>query len=211
MPRATQEARTKRARTILRVLKRAYPDADIALKYTTPMQLLCAVILSAQATDVHVNSVTTDVFKKYKTVDDFARANVATFTKEVSSINFYNNKAKAIVRAAQMVRDEYGGTIPDEMEELVKLPFVGRKTANIILWHVYGKAQGIVVDTHVKRVSKNLGLTNHTDPVKIERDLMELYPKKEWGMLGHYFQAYGRTAMRAGRKPTMEDPLEGMY
>jgi endonuclease III len=205
------EHKKKRALKILRRLKKEYPRADIALRFRTPMQLLCAVILSAQATDVHVNNVTEALFKKYKTVDDFAAAHVRTFTREVHSINFYRNKATAIVRAARMVRDEYGGTIPDDINELVTLPFVGRKTANIILWHVYHKAQGVVVDTHVKRVANKLGLTTYSDPVKIERDLMELYPKREWGMLGHYFQAYGRTASPARGKPKMEDPVQGLY
>lgn len=201
----------KRASAILRRLKRTYPNADIALKFTTPAQLLCAVVLSAQTTDAHVNRVTETLFKKYKSIADFASADPRVFTKEVSSVNFFNNKAKNIIAAARTIRDEYHGRIPDEMDELVTLPDVGRKTANIVLWHIHGKAQGVVVDTHVRRVANNLGLTKYQDPVKIEKDLMELFPQKEWGMLGHYFQAYGRTAMPARGKGKVDDCLSGLY
>lgn len=210
MPKKSFEQKKERARTILVKLKKAYPDATIALKFKTPMQLLAAVILSAQATDTHVNTVTEHLFKKYKTVGDFANADLRMFTKEVSSINFYKNKAKFIISSARKIRDEYKGKIPDSIEELIKLPGVARKTANIVEYQLYKKAEGISVDTHVKRVSKNLGLTQHTDPKKIEKDLMELYLQKEWGRLGYYFQAYGRTVMRAKGKPTRDDPLLGL-
>jgi len=201
----------KRAAVILRRLKKAYPDAGIALTFTTPAQLLCAVVLSAQTTDAQVNRVTEPLFKKYKTVTDFANADKKVFTKEVSSVNFFNNKAKNILAAARTIRDDYHGKMPDEMEALVQLPGVGRKTANILLWHIYGKARGVVVDTHVRRVANKLGLTAHQDPVKIEKDLMELFPQKDWGMLGHYFQTYGRTASPARGKGKMEDCLAGLY
>lgn len=205
------KAKKHRAAAILRRLKKAYPDADIALKFTTPAQLLCAVVLSAQTTDAQVNRVTEPLFKKYKTIADFANVDSKVFTKEVSSVNFFNNKAKNIIAATRIIRDEHGGVMPDEMEALVKLPGIGRKTANILLWHIHHKSQGIVVDTHVRRVANNLGFTTQQDPVKIEKDLMELFPKKEWGMLGHYFQVYGRTAMPARGKGKMEDCLEGLY
>lgn len=203
--------RKKRAVTILRRLKKAYPDADIALRFTTPAQLLCAVVLSAQTTDAHVNRVTETLFKKYKSIADFASADPRVFTSEVSSVNFFNNKAKNIIAATRVIRDEYEGKIPDEIDVLIRLPGVGRKTANILLWHIHHKAQGVVVDTHVRRVANNLGLTTYQDPVKIEKDLMELFPQKEWGMLGHYFQAYGRTAMPARGKGKTEDCLAGLY
>ena len=205
------EDRKKRASAILRRLKKAYPDADIALKFTTPAQLLCAVVLSAQTTDAHVNRVTEPLFKKYKSIADFASADPKVFTGEVSSVNFFNNKAKNIIRACEIIAGEHSSTIPDDIEVLVTLPGVGRKTANILLWHIHHKAQGIVVDTHVRRVANALGLTNHQDPVKIEKDLMELFPQKEWGMVGHYFQAYGRTAMPARGKGKMEDCLIGLH
>lgn len=201
----------RRAARILAALKKAYPDAGIVLKYKNPMQLLASVILSAQATDLQVNNVTDKLFRKYKTVDDFAGANLRTFTREVGGVNFYRNKARFIISSARKIRDEYGGRMPDDIEEMVKLPGVARKTANVVLWHVYHKAQGIVVDTHVKRVSHALGLTKEANIIKMEADLMILYPKEEWGMIGHYFQAYGRTAMPARGKPKMDDPLEGLY
>lgn len=208
------EEKKKRAQKILKLLKKAYPNTRIQLNYKTPIQLLTAVILSAQTTDEQVNRVTDKLFSvkggKYKTVDDFAGANLAVFTKEVNSVNFYRNKARFIVESARKIKEEYGGKIPDDMEELTKLPGVARKTANIVLWQIYKKAQGIPVDTHVKRVSQNLGLTKEKDPNKIERDLMELYPKKDWGVVAYYFQAYGRTVMPARGKSKMEDPLRNL-
>jgi len=192
-------------------LKKTYPNACIALKYKTPVQLLVAVILSAQSTDAQVNKTTEKLFKKYKTVSDFAEADLKTFTKEVSSVNFYKNKAKFIVNAAKKIKEEYGGKLPNDINELVKLAGVARKTANIVQYQIYGKAEGIAVDTHVKRVAYNLGLTNKKDPVKIEQDLMKLYPQKEWGQIEFYFQAYGRTVMKARGKADMEDPLAGLY
>lgn len=201
----------KRAALILRRLKEAYPDADTALHYSTPMQLVVAVILSAQTTDAHVNRVTESLFKKYRSAKDFADAPAATFTREVSSVNFFNNKAKNILASARMIEREHGGVVPDTMEQLVALPGVGRKTANVILWHIYGRAEGIVVDTHVRRVANALGLTDNHDAVKIERDLMALFPKKEWGRVGNLFQAYGRGAMPARGKGKDEDCLAGLY
>lgn len=209
--RLAEDGKSRRAANILAALRKAYPDAGIILKYKNPMQLLASVILSAQATDMQVNNVTAQLFRKYKTVDDFAGADLRVFTCEVSGVNFYKNKARFIVESARMIRDQFGGRMPDDISELVHLPGVARKTANIIMWHVYHKAQGIVVDTHVKRVSYNLGLTKHTDPVRIEQDLMKLYPASGWGMIGHYFQAYGRTAMPARGKPKMDDPLKNLY
>lgn len=205
------EEKKKRAALILRRLKKAYPNADTALHYTTPMQLVVAVILSAQTTDAHVNRVTEALFKKYRSAKDFASAPAATFTKEVSSVNFFNNKAKNIIAAARSIEKEHGGVVPDTMERLVALPGVGRKTANVILWHIYGRAEGIVVDTHVRRVANALGLTNNQDAVKIERDLMALFPKKEWGRIGNLFQAYGRGALPARGKGKDEDCLIGLY
>lgn len=205
------DQKRKRALKVLQRLKKAYPDTKIALNFKTPMQLLAAVILSAQATDNHVNSVTTELFRKYKIVDDFASANLQTFTKEISSINFYKNKAKFIVNSARILRDEYGGKIPNDINELVKLPGVARKTANIVQYQVHGKAEGVPVDTHVKRVSYNLGLTKNTVPDKIEKDLMELYPQKYWGEVAYYFQAYGRTVMKARGKADREDPIKDLH
>ena len=195
----------------MRVLKKTYPNARIALNYKTPMQLLAAVILSAQSTDAQVNKTTEKLFKKYKTVNDFAGANLKIFTKEVSSVNFYKNKAKFIINSAKKIKLEYGGKLPNDINELVKLTGVARKTANIVQYQIYGKAEGIAVDTHVKRVAYNLGLTNKKDPVKIEQDLMKLYPQKEWGQIEFYFQAYGRNVSPARGKGKDIDRLLGLY
>ncbi len=205
-----KEENKKFALEILKRMKGAYPEAGIALKYKTPAQLLCAVVMSAQTTDEQVNKVCAPLFLKYKSFSDFAAADIYVFEKEISSVNFFRAKAKNIVNAARIIEKEHNGALPDNIDALVQLPGVGRKTANILTWHIYDKADGIVVDTHVKRVSFNLALTKNTDPVKIERDLMVLYPQKEWGMIGHYFQAYGRTFMRARGKPLMKDCLEGL-
>ena len=201
----------KRAMKILRKLKKAYPKAGIVLNYKTPMQLLVAVILSAQTTDKQVNKLTQDLFKKYKTVDDFANADLSTFTRKVARVNFYKNKARFIIGSAKKIRDDYNGKLPHDINEMVKLSGVARKTANIVLHEVYGVVQGIAVDTHVIRVSGNLGLTKEKNPKKIEQDLMTLFPKKEWGSIAFLFQAYGRTAMPARGKPQTDDPLVGLY
>ncbi|MYE38268.1 MAG: endonuclease III [Candidatus Spechtbacteria bacterium SB0662_bin_43] len=203
---ATQEQ--KRALAILEKMKAAYPSAQIALQYSTPMQLLCAVIMSAQTTDEQVNKVNESLFKKYKSVRDFASVDESVFEKEISSVNFFRNKARNIVKTARIVQEKYNGAVPRTIDELVELPGVGRKTANIVLWELHGVIAGVVVDTHVKRVSLALGFTKNKDPVKVEQDLMRLFPQKEWGMIGHYFQAYGRTVLRARGKPLMEDFLK---
>ena len=195
---------------ILRRLKKHYPDAGTALHYKTPIQFLVAVILSAQATDEQVNKTTESLFQRYKTVKDFANADPKQFEKQVRSVSFYKNKAQYILQTAQTINTQYNGTIPQTLEELVALPGVGRKTANVVLWEIYHTARGVVVDTHVKRVARALGLSANADPEKIEQDLMELYPQKEWGNIGHYFQAYGRTALPARGKPKQEDCLQGI-
>lgn len=206
---------------ILRKLKKAYHNAGTILNYKTPMQFLTSVILSAQTTDEQVNKTTQDLFKKYKVVDDFIPPRgtsqkdtdkfIRNFAKEINSVNFYKNKAKYIVGSAKKIRDEYGGKLPRSIDEITKLPGVARKTANVVLYKIYGVTQGIAVDTHVKRVATNLGLSKQKNPDKIERDLMELFPKKEWGNVSFLFQAYGRTAMPARGKAKAEDPLKGLY
>ena len=205
------EQKQKRAMQILRRLKKAYPNVGIVLNYKTPMQLLAAVILSAQATDNQVNKLTKELFKKYKSVGDFAEADLQKFTHEVSKVNFYKNKAKYIVGSAKKIRDEYGGKLPHSIDGITQLPGVARKTANIVLREIYGVVEGIAVDTHVKRVATNLGFTNQKNPDKIEQDLMKLFPKKEWGNVSFLFQAYGRTAMPARGKPKIPDPLLRWY
>ncbi len=209
-PMTTKQEEQKRALNILQRLKKAYPNAGIVLKYKTPMQLVCAVMLSAQTTDNQVNKTTENLFKKYTTPKDFSATQLTEFEKEISSINLYRTKAKNILNTANIIQQNHNSKVPKTLEELVALPGIGRKTANVVLWEIYNKSEGIVVDTHVKRVSQKLNLSHNTDPTKIEKDLMNLYPKKEWGMIGHYFQAYGRTVARAKGRPTMDDCLLGL-
>lgn len=189
---------------ILKRLKKEYPAPKTALSFRTPFELLVATILSAQATDVLVNKVTEKLFKKYKKLDDYANTPLETFQKDISSINFYRNKAKNIQAAAKIVIEKFKGHLPRNMEELITLPGVARKTANIILSNAYGINEGIAVDTHVKRLSQRLGLTKNNDPVKIENDLMLFTPKKEWGNLSHLLIFHGRKICQA-KKPNHKE------
>ena len=173
-------------------LKKAYPNAKIVLNYENNVQLLVAVILSAQCTDKKVNEVTEKLFKRYKTVDNFARVNLETFEQEIRSTGFYHNKAKNIIVAAYMIRDKFNGRLPKTMDEMLLLPGVARKTANVVLGNAYGKVEGIAVDTHVRRVSRHLGLTKEQNPDKIEQDLMKLFDKKDWFKLTYLLIEYGR-------------------
>jgi len=185
---------------ILAFLKKEYPKARIALHFHNPIEILVSTILSAQCTDKRVNLVTKDLFKKYKTVKDYAKANLKTFETQIRSTGFYRAKAKNIINSAKQISKEFKGKVPDAMQDLVKLPGVARKTANIVLYNGFGKIEGIAVDTHVKRVSHRLGLTKHMDPVKIEQDLMKQFPRKEWGRISHLLIAHGRAVCDA-RKP----------
>jgi len=189
---------------ILSRLKREYPEPRTALNYKTPFELLAATILSAMATDAHVNKVTGSLFKKYKSVEEFANADPDLFQKDVSSINFYKTKARNIQGSAKIIVERFGSKVPDNMEELTSLPGVARKTANIILSNVYGINDGIAVDTHVKRVSYRLGLTKNQDPIKIEADLMAITPKSEWGNLSHLLIFHGRAICQAKRPKHQE-------
>lgn len=185
---------------VISLLKNEYPKARIALKYKTPIQLLVSTILSAQCTDVRVNIVTESLFKKYKTARDFASANLKTFEQEIRSTGFYHNKAKNIINASRIIVDKFNGQIPDTMLDMLTLPGVARKTANIVLSNAYGKIEGIAVDTHVKRLSFRLGLTKNTDPVKIEQDLMKIARKKDWFSINYLLIEHGRKVCIA-RKP----------
>ena len=189
---------------IIKRLKREYPKPETALSYKTPFELLVATILSAQATDVHVNKVTASLFKKYKSLKDYISASPETFQKDLSSINFYKTKAKNIQAAAKMIAEHFNSKVPWTMDELTSLPGVARKTANIILSNAYGIHEGIAVDTHVKRLAYRLGLTKHEDPVKIEKDLMMITPKNEWGTLSHLLIFHGRKICQA-KKPLHEE------
>jgi endonuclease-3 len=182
---------------IIKRLKKAYPNPATALRFKSTFELLVATVLSAQTTDVHVNKVTESLFKKYKTVKDYAEVPLETLRKDLSSINFYNNKAKNIQSSARMVIENFNSKVPKTMAELTTLPGVARKTANIILSNAYGINEGIAVDTHVKRLVGRLGLTKNEDPVKIEKDLMMITPKEEWGTLTHLLISHGRNTCQA--------------
>lgn len=185
---------------ILRRLKKEYPDPKTALNFSTPFELLVATILSAQTTDAHVNKVTERLFKKYRSVKDYVDTPLETLQKDVSSINFYKTKAKNIQGAARMITERFHSKVPKTMDELIGLPGVARKTANIVLSQAFGINEGIAVDTHVKRVAFRLGLTQNEDPGKVERDLMATTLKEEWGNLSHLLIFHGRKICQA-KKP----------
>ena len=193
----TSAAKKRRAAKILKVLQNAYPGATIALKFDNLIHLLVAVILSAQCTDKKVNQVTETLFKKYKTVDDFADANSKTFEQEIRPTGFYRTKTRNIIAAAKMLRKDFGGTVPKTIEEMLRLPGVARKTANVVLGNAYGVVEGIAVDTHVRRLSQRLGFSTDADPVKIEQDLMQLFPKKDWFKLTYTLIDHGRVVCKA--------------
>ena len=200
----TLAERKTRARKIVTRLEKAYPDAKCALSHTSALELLVATILSAQCTDVRVNMVTPALFAKYRTADDYATANPRVFEKEIQSTGFFRNKTKSILGMAQALVERHGGRVPDTIAELVELPGVGRKTANVILGVWFRKAEGVVVDTHVHRISRLLKLTRQDDPVKIERDLMELIPRPRWDRFGHLVIHHGRRVCIA-RRPRCEE------
>lgn len=205
------EGRKKRANEILNRLKEWKPDAKIVLKYGNNIQLLAAVILSAQCTDKKVNEVTAALFTKYKTVEDFANADLKAFEREIHSCGFYRAKAKNIINGAKMIKEKFGGKIPRTMEGIIQLPGVARKTGNIVLGNAYGIIEGIAVDTHVRRVSQHLGLTEYKNPEKIEQDLMKLFDKKEWFVLTYFFIEYGRNIHTAKKPiPCIQGPLKGL-
>jgi endonuclease-3 len=202
--RETAEEKRQRARRILRRLARAYPDARCALDFRTPLELLVATVLSAQCTDKRVNMVTPELFQKYRTAADYARAPAGELERAIQSTGFFNAKARSLRRAGAAIAAEHGGRVPDTMEELVKLPGVGRKTANVILGNAFGKDEGFVVDTHVARLSRRMNLTRQTDPVKIERDLNAIVPKGRRTMAAHELIFHGRQVCVA-RKPRCGD------
>ncbi len=181
-------------------LERLYPDAHCALIHKGPFQLLIATILSAQCTDERVNMVTPGLFKKFKTPKAFVAATQDEIEQIIRSTGFYRNKAKSIKGASQKIVDEHNGKVPDTMEQLLELPGVARKTANVVLGNAFGKNEGVVVDTHVGRLSVRLGLTKHTDPKKVEQDLIALFPRDTWTMLSHLLIFHGRQVCNA-RKP----------
>jgi endonuclease III len=193
-----------RAPEILTRLRAAYPDARCALDHRGAFELVCATILSAQCTDVRVNLVTPVLFGRYPTPEALARAKQADVEEIIRSTGFFRNKARSLIGMAQAAVADYGGEVPRTMEQLQALPGVGRKTANVILGNAYGINEGITVDTHVTRLSRLLGLTRHADPVKIERDLMALFPRDQWALLSHLLIFHGRQVCVA-RRPRCHD------
>lgn len=189
-----------KANKIIALLKNEYPEIKIALHYSNPLELLIATILSAQCTDKQVNGVTKKLFVKYRTPQDFIGISQEELEKEIYSTGFYRSKAKNIIGACKIIASEYNSNVPDTMEELIKLPGVGRKTANIVLSGAFGKIEGMAVDTHVKRLSGRLGLTAHTDPEKIEKDLLKIIPKYDWDLFSLLLINHGRKVC-AARKP----------
>jgi endonuclease III len=196
----TAAARQQRVAEILRGLDRMYPDARCALEHRSPWELLVATILSAQCTDKRVNLVTPGLFAKYPTPRDFATVRPEVLANDIRSTGFFNNKAKSIVGAAKKVVSEFSGQVPRTLEELLTIPGAARKTANVVLGTAYGVASGVVVDTHVQRITRRLDLTRNTDPVKIERDLMQVIPKEKWILFSHQTILHGR-ALCVARNP----------
>jgi endonuclease-3 len=191
------------AREIYRRLIEHYPDAHCALDFKSPFQLLVATILSAQCTDKRVNMVTPALFKKYKTPKAMAEANPEELEDMIKSTGFFRNKTKSLLGMSAAVAEQHGGKIPETMDDLVELPGVGRKTANVVLGNAFAKNEGVVVDTHVGRVSGRLALTRNTDPVKVEQDLIQLFPRENWTLLSHLFIEHGRQICEA-RRPKCE-------
>lgn len=193
-----------RIKQILKDLNKLYPNAETALHHKSALEMLVATILSAQCTDARVNLVTPVLFQKYPSPLAYAEAPLAQLEKDLSSINFYRNKARNIQQMARLLLEKHRGEVPETMEELIELPGVGRKTANVVLGVIHEKAEGVVVDTHVKRLSYRLGLTKNEDPVKIEKDLMKLVPQADWIDFSHLLILHGRAICKA-RRPLCEE------
>lgn len=208
---STLEERKARAKKILAYLKKAYPVPETELVFTTPIQLVVAVMLSAQSTDKRVNLVTATLFKKYKTVKDFADADLAEFTEAISSITFYKNKARHILATARMIRDEFGGRIPKTEAELVRLPGVAYKTAHVVLGELHDIWEGIPTDTHVRRFALKFDLTDHTELTKISKDLESLVSKKDWKYVNNGLVLYGRYVCKANPHPCEDHPLTKLW
>ncbi|HUA68134.1 MAG TPA: endonuclease III [Candidatus Saccharimonadales bacterium] len=199
MSRETSTAKTARLKKIIVALDRTYPDAHCELDHRSPLELLIATILSAQCTDKRVNIVTAELFRKYRSAKDFADADLPELENDIRTTGFYKNKARNLKSACQAIVEKHGGQVPQTMEELIQLGGVGRKTANVVLGNAFGINVGVVVDTHVTRLSQRLGLTNQKTPEKIERDLMSLVPQKQWTLFSHWLIWHGRRRCFARR------------
>lgn len=198
----------KRVRAILTKLDEAYPAVTCALQHKNPFQLLVATILSAQCTDVRVNMVTPELFRKYPDAQHLAYANPAELEQEIRTTGFFRNKTKSLIGASKKLVEEFGGKVPQTMDEILTLPGVARKTANVVLGTGFGIASGVVVDTHVQRVTKRLDLTKNTDPKKIEQDLMKVIPKDRWILFSHQIIWHGRRVCQARKPRCIECNLE---
>ncbi len=203
--------RTARVMRMNRTLRRLYPKAHIALHYTTPWELLVAVQLSAQCTDERVNKVTATLFKKYPRLEDYVHAQQSVFERDIFSCGFYRNKARNIIGAARMLQERFGGVIPHTMEDLLQLPGVARKTANVVLSNLYQTSAGIAVDTHVRRFAIRFDLSDFKDPVRIEKDLMSIMPQKDWWQFNHRLVHYGRDICPARKHDCVGHPLTKIY
>ena len=198
------ESREEQVRAVIDRLEEEYPDATITLDFSNRLELLVAVMLSAQNTDVGVNKTTKDLFEKYTTPEDYAEADLDELDEDLSSINYHRNKADWIKHSMGVIIEEHDGEVPDTMEELTDLKGVGRKTANVVLQHGHDAVEGIVIDTHAQRLSRRLGVTEEETPEKIERDLIDVVPKEDWQQYTHYLIAHGR-AICTARNPDCED------
>jgi len=194
-----------------RILKKLFPAHRIELNYRTPWELMVAVQLSAQCTDKRVNIVTKDLFKKYPTFEHYLKAKQAIFEKDIYACGFYRNKAKNILSAAKIIHDKHGGVIPRTIADLVPIPGVARKTANVVLANLYGVNEGIAVDTHIRRFAIRFDLSDYKDPVRIERDLIEIVPRKDWWDFHHRLVLYGRYHCKANKHSCEDHPLTKVY
>ncbi len=192
MPPESWQTKAARVKKIIAALRKTYPDAHCELNYSNPLELLIATVLSAQCTDKRVNQVTAELFRKYRTAADYANANTAALEQDVKTTGFFRNKTKSIQACCRKLVEQYGGKVPQTMEELVQLDGVGRKTANVLLGNAFGINEGIVVDTHVARLSQRLGITREKTPEKIEQGLRKLVPRAQWTMFSHWLIWHGR-------------------
>ena len=209
-PKKLSERKT-RSKKIVQTLKNLFPDAKMVLRYGNHWELLVAVMLSAQCTDKQVNIVTEKLFKKYRKFEDYLQVEPKEFEKDIFSTGFFRNKTKNILSAARIIKEKFDGKIPMNMDEILTIPGVARKTANVVLGNAYGVVEGIAVDTHVRRLSMKLGLTDYADPNKIEQDLMEIIPKKDWFLFTYLIIEYGRNICPARRHDCASHPLTKIY
>lgn len=207
---ATSPKLSRMVKKIMDRLYRVYPKPRTALQFKSPWELLVATILSAQATDKTINTVTPSLFKKFPTIASFSKADVSQIDKMISKVNFHGSKAKSIKGAASVIMEKFKGQVPDNMEDLDSLPGVARKTANVVLGNAFHKNEGVVVDTHVMRLSQKLGLTDNKDPEKIEQDLMEIIPRGKWSDFSHLLILHGRDTCQARPHTCQDCPLEDL-